>query len=819
MTENFKKLIGIINKTKKTPTIVNKDSKFVVVTYYWGKNNFNSNTARPCISYFEEIVNNIKAIAIGQINLGKKPVDKTRIANNIENEIENNPKFIQLLEKFANVYLDGLKENLNISSNKITSQKIIFEMGVRKNALLTSKNYKYMELDEVKEKLKQIIKIILVVCKDEIKKLFLLKVDIAIKEKHFIDNKGNLSENDKNELIQQIQNIKNNKNDINNTIKKKLNTNIKEYGINNIEGQSNMSIYQILHNVFRFTEPVKFGEMISKWEDECRDNKCNFLAVEYPEFAEKGGYQLAINAKPLFIKKALELCNGRSVLYIDGDMYIRKYPHIFDIEDVDFMARGWWIDPRSSYKMNESITIDPYLFETSGGTMFFSNSQESHFLIDKWIENTAKEYQMGKADDRILSLVFNSYRLLLTLKIIQLPIEYLWLTLDYDERLLELEYDYDKNEMKKTIFIEHPECLTSEDTASGQGASSDRTPKFYEFLNDVYPISEEIHEKLFFKNKEMALAFKDYFNYLKKTTYINDGNENLIEQNFINENDDSNNEAPFYIIPYEKEFGNKTKTVNENIILSKEIEIDYFNTQINNNIIFITKNYSQERELIPFILKHLLENRDVLYNPINSNGYNSLYFKNFNENKKIYGNYDFVYVPLKHIPIRGTNGVAHFNEFFKQGVDINQPIFFSPNEILIKFLSMFEYLSDLSDKLNYGSYEFISRVRVCYLPKFDLKKETKKKFINILTELKKTTKLIGGSKLLNTNLYYEGIVLLYGLKNTQSTLKNTQSTLKNSTLKNSTLKNSTLKKRKRKTPSLRLSKIKLATLKSKNDTI
>ena len=57
-----------------------------------------------------------------------------------------------------------------------------------------------------------------------------------------------------------------------------------------------------------------------------------------------------------FIKKALESCGGRAVLYIDGDMFVRKYPQIFDMRDEIDLARSWYIDPRSGYKMMESIT-------------------------------------------------------------------------------------------------------------------------------------------------------------------------------------------------------------------------------------------------------------------------------------------------------------------------------------------------------------------------------------------------------------------------------------------------------------------------------
>ena len=41
----------------------------------------------------------------------------------------------------------------------------------------------------------------------------------------------------------------------------------------------------------------------------------------------------------------------------------------------------------------------------------FSTSDESKLLLDKWIE-TQVVSQSGRADDRVLSLVFNSYKML-----------------------------------------------------------------------------------------------------------------------------------------------------------------------------------------------------------------------------------------------------------------------------------------------------------------------------------------------------------------------------------------------------------------------
>ena len=51
-----KSLSEIINKTIGMPTIVNESSKFVVVTYWWGRGNFNSNTSRPCPAFYEDLL-------------------------------------------------------------------------------------------------------------------------------------------------------------------------------------------------------------------------------------------------------------------------------------------------------------------------------------------------------------------------------------------------------------------------------------------------------------------------------------------------------------------------------------------------------------------------------------------------------------------------------------------------------------------------------------------------------------------------------------------------------------------------------------------
>ena len=440
---------------------------------------------------------------------------------------------------------------------------------------------------------------------------------------------------------------------------------------------------------------------------------CNFLSVEYSEFAQPGGYQLAINAKPLFINKALELCGNRNILYIDGDMYIRKYPIIFDMRDVDFMARGWWIDPRSSWKMLESIMYDPYTFETSGGTMFFSQSRESKILIQKWIEQSGKEYNIGKADDRILSLIFNTNKFLCNMKIIQLPIEYLWLTLDYDDRLLDELYDYDLSKMNEIICIEHPECLTTEDTAAGAGASSDRTPKYYSFIEyeSLTPASELFHEFIFFPTPEMSQSFKSYLEYMNSITYLDDGNEILRKKKLVNPENPFDNEQPLYVVKFDDRYEKRNDIVTNNLQLSDQIDITTLNLiEIDGNTLEIQNidNIIPEENIIPLIIKILNQGKYVIYNPVNKNNYDKMYYDKLILKLDLYKSLDFVFTP--------QIDSYSFSDFFKPIIKTNLPLLFShSNDILIKYLPMFKTLEDLSDLVNYGTYEFISRVRIGYL--------------------------------------------------------------------------------------------------------
>lgn len=765
-------LNSIINKKEIHPTIINESSRFVVATYWWGSGRMNQNTSRPCISFFEKIVTQVQKLCIKTLGSSPNINNVPKIYNILERVVMGLDEFKRIINNTTDAYNNMIFEHLGIlpnEANKDRNAAMQLEKLKQRNKVPADFEYKNKEYTE---RMFTIIMIeVISIIKQNCVSIFDTNNRVTALKTSFHSKSKQITPDEKADYLEKIKQLNNIIQTQNAAIKTQLNTK-RSYTNPQLIEFNGMSIYEILHKEFRFLNPITFNEMIAKWEAECTKFKCNYMAVEYPEFAMPGGYQLAINAKPLFIRKALEAVKdtGRSVLYIDGDMFIRKYPKIFDLPDVDFMARGWWIDPRSSWKMEESITYDPYTFETSGGTMMFSQSVESKQLISKWIEQASKSYQVGKADDRILSLVFNTYKFLCSMKIIQLPIEYLWLSLDYDERMLDLVYDYDKYKMTESIIIEHPECLTSEDTATGGGAASSRTPKFYEYLEEnIDPVSEQFHEYMMFPTKDMVDTFKSYLDYMSGVQYMNDGNNILIEKGFVNLANPAENEQPLYITNYDDKFGNikypqdNSLTYNQvaeiNIQRSAQMNIDDLAlvSMDNNSLIEIndlTKFMKEDdptkynhAKIISLIIKLLKQGKQVIYNPKTMPGYNKTYYDLLLNNKtNNLSSMEFIFVP------RFTTGtISSSNYFYKPLIETNQVMMFKPSEILINFLMMFLSLDDMSTYLNNGSYEFMSRVRVGYL----INKQKKVLANN------STNNMIGGDNNTDIDFYNEGLEILY----------------------------------------------------------
>jgi hypothetical protein len=431
------------------------------------------------------------------------------------------------------------------------------------------------------------------------------------------------------------------------------------------------------HYKMKWLEPIKFETMIDNWEKACKKHNCNFLAEEYSECAVKGGYQHAINFKPYFIRLALEAAYPRGVLYIDGDMLIKKYPGICDIKEVDYMARGWNTDPRVAPW--DSPCFDPYTFETSGGTMFFGNTYHGRMLLNEW-EKSVLLYP-GKADDRILSLVMMKQHLLTKLSMIQLPMEYLWMTLDYDM----IFKKYENNVNQKGISITHPECLTGEERAEkDSNIKSTRTPRGYVRAVESY-IScknhEIVYEYIHFDSKENIGVFKYYLEWLEKNKVLK-------------------------VVPYSKKYGDYNKTVSENMKLYEDVQL-----VVHDSIVIVTESdfdsssvhkVSSKREITPTILKYLIDKREVVYVP-----------KGTRSIRSVIGKAREHHLDLVTKNLSNTRNKSHKEYTLKLQDDY--PIYFGPNNKVLRHLLLMSSSIEDIEKIFNESYLFLTRIHCDWL--------------------------------------------------------------------------------------------------------
>lgn len=540
-------VMDYINKAALTPTFVNPDSKFVVITYWWGKTNLNKNLQRPC------------------------PED---ITDPIKWELEE-----------------------ELAEEDETWGALYARIGEAKKAGAT---------DEVRSLIAQSVEVLRpLFARDDVKKRLNDRYAAAVEA-------------------------------------------LKAEG--------------------KFVEPRTFTDMIKHWEETMAKANCNYMATNI-EF-ERGDYQNAINGKPLFIKRALDMLKATpgkedyGVLYIDGDMDIHTYPSVFDLPNVDFMARGWNVDPRDNRMYKEAVCFDPYIFETSGGTMYFGNTQTARLLLDSWAAASADPKQKGKADDRLLSMVVTERRYALEGTLVQLPIEYLWLTDKYAGRFDGPDAVDAKHEL---AIIEHPACLTGEERAADQGAAANRYPIGYEVIEESTQCQTRggvFYEFIAFPTPEMGSGFKPYLQYLRTA-----------------ENPDTG-EKLFEIVIHEHKYGRYNKVAERN-----EAEA----TKLMNAADFPTDTEVTlpQTARVPEILAHLMKGHNVFVGGVP-------------KRMPLVDDTEFV----------GRNLGAEKDPFHKQlRLDTDAPMYIkSKNPIVLHLLKMCSNLADINTHLE-ESYLFLSRIR------------------------------------------------------------------------------------------------------------
>ena len=293
-----------------------------------------------------------------------------------------------------------------------------------------------------------------------------------------------------------------------------------------------------------FRNKQTYGELTERLIKQCNKFNMNYYVEIFT--VKDGNYQELINYKPKFILNTIEKFD-KPVLYTDADMYPLQYLHLFDQVYYDCMVLNWNTDIET---IREDITAldicyNDLVLNTSGGTMWWSNSLQSKNTLKIWdlLSNNNKT----KADDRILDIVFTSTKSINNLKCFWFPNNYIYLT---DK--LNGQGNHLRDYMGPPLII-HPEDITSEELAvqtSNYNKKIKRQPVDYFFSKYRDPESRDWYarnikskcyentdiidkyngikiKKIFkYHEKDMNLIFR---NLNKKNTLIEDINMQLLK--------------------------------------------------------------------------------------------------------------------------------------------------------------------------------------------------------------------------------------------------------------------------------------------------
>ena len=293
-----------------------------------------------------------------------------------------------------------------------------------------------------------------------------------------------------------------------------------------------------------FRNKQTYGELTERLIKQCNKFNMNYYVEIFS--VKDGNYQELINYKPKFILNTIEKFD-KPVLYTDADMYPLQYLHLFDQVYYDCMVLNWNTDIETIREDITAIDIcyNDLVLNTSGGTMWWSNSLQSKNTLKIWelLSNNNKT----KADDRILDIVFTSTKSINNLKCFWFPNNYIYLT---DK--LNGQGNHLRDYMGPPLII-HPEDITSEELAvqtSNYNKKIKRQPVDYFFSKYRDPESRDWYarnikskcyentdiidkyngikiKKIFkYHEKDMNLIFR---NLNKKNTLIEDINMQLLK--------------------------------------------------------------------------------------------------------------------------------------------------------------------------------------------------------------------------------------------------------------------------------------------------
>lgn len=161
---------------------------------------------------------------------------------------------------------------------------------------------------------------------------------------------------------------------------------------------------------------LTYGQQVDRLIGNCRSLNINYCIAEYPIFAQKGLYQIALGLKGHFILRMMEKFSEYNVIFIDSDLQILRYPYLFEI-DADCFFLNW--------NMYDTGCFNPYQLELPGGILGFGKSYNARVMLK--ILNNYMIHHLHLAEDKSMSGIITRHFMSTYLRCIWVPMNYMYM--------------------------------------------------------------------------------------------------------------------------------------------------------------------------------------------------------------------------------------------------------------------------------------------------------------------------------------------------------------------------------------------------------
>jgi hypothetical protein len=270
---------------------------------------------------------------------------------------------------------------------------------------------------------------------------------------------------------------------------------------------------------------LTYGQYAERLMNNCKKLNINYSIDEYPIFAEKKLYQLALALKGEFILKCLNKFPKYKIIFIDIDLQILQFPVLFEI-DADCFFINW-----NEYDFD---CYNPYQIQLPGAILGFANTFNARVMLN--ILNSFMIKNLNLAEDRAYSGIISRNFMNTYLRCVWLPESYMFMFMNhvYDPKLskytliLPLSKQLtDHNYTSKDIVMIHEDFETGalDDVYESRVGNVDRSPKnenllkgqklrcqkvrYRNYIDFNLTKEQYLHYSVDFKEKEKSLIFKN----------------------------------------------------------------------------------------------------------------------------------------------------------------------------------------------------------------------------------------------------------------------------------------------------------------------